>query len=113
LRRSADFDRVNRAGRRIAFPELVILYFRRSDEAVGSTPRFGLAVSRKVGNAVVRNRVKRWLREAIRHEKAQIPSTAVDVVFIARGSAATAGAMAIRTRVASAIGQIRTAGRPS
>jgi ribonuclease P protein component len=53
-----------------------------------STARVGLVVSSKVGGAVQRNRVKRRLREAIRHELQRFP--AVDVVLVARGSAAAA-----------------------
>ena len=66
--------------------------------------RFGLVVSRRVGNAVVRNRVKRWLREAVRHEKSGL--TGFDVVLIARNSAAGAGAMALRDDVARALKQM-------
>ncbi len=58
----------------------------RSDQ---EHPRFGLTVSRKVGNAVVRNRVKRWLREVLRHRKHRVAD--VDVVIIARRNAGSAG----------------------
>src|SRR4030081_1365917 len=54
----------------------------------GSTARVGIAVSSKVGDAVVRNRVKRRLREAIRHELQELPE--VDLVLVARASATRA-----------------------
>lgn len=56
--------------------------------SVGSGPRFGLAVSRKVGNAVVRNQVKRRIREVVRRRAAALD--AWDVVVIARPAAAGA-----------------------
>ena len=71
-------------------------------------PRFGLAVSRKVGNAVVRNRVKRWIRDAIRHQMVGVPPR--DVVFIARPSAATAGLVALSAEVEHALGVLRGVG---
>ncbi len=63
--------------------------------AAPTTPqaRFGLTVSRKVGNSVVRNRVKRWLREALRRRAAAVAP--VDVVVIALPSAAEAGLSAL------------------
>ena len=72
----------------------------------GASPRFGLTVSKKVGNAVTRNRVKRWLREAIRFTRGGL--TGFDVVFIARPSAATAGASLLRDEVADALRRLET-----
>jgi len=52
-------------------------------------PRVGYSVSRKLGKAVVRNRVKRRLREAVRKEAARLPQ-GTDLVFSARVRCVTA-----------------------
>jgi ribonuclease P protein component len=59
----------------------------REDE--GQRARLGLTVSKKVGNAVVRNRVKRWLREGYR--RCGLRPLATDLVVIAKPSAAERG----------------------
>jgi ribonuclease P protein component len=61
----------------------------------GAVARVGLTVSSKVGGAVTRNRIKRRLREAVRLELGRLP--AVDLVIVARSSAATASVDDFRT----------------
>jgi ribonuclease P protein component len=68
---------VFRRGRSHATRELVLYVFPREDE--GGT-RLGLSVSRKVGGAVQRNRIKRLLREAFAEEGAALP-TGTDAVI--------------------------------
>jgi ribonuclease P protein component len=84
LSRSADFDRVFRHGRSQASRELVLYVFPRGEDE--GPPRLGLSVSRKVGSAVERNRIKRLLREAFASgEFALTPGT--DAVVVARPDA--------------------------
>jgi ribonuclease P protein component len=86
LSRSADFDRVFRHGRSHAGRELVLYVFPRGDGSEADTPRLGLSVSRKVGGAVQRNRVKRLLREAFELEGGRLPA-GTDAVVVARHEA--------------------------
>ncbi len=80
LSRSAEFERVYRQGRSIANRHLVLYTF---PNASTQRPRLGLSVSRKVGGAVQRNRLKRLLREAFaKAEGGLIPGH--DVVVVAR-----------------------------
>ncbi len=60
--------------------------------------RYGLSVSKRVGGAVVRNRVKRRLREILRHGPVR---PGWDVVFIARPEAAAADFASLRKAVES------------
>jgi ribonuclease P protein component len=80
LSRSAEFERVYRQGRSTANRHLVLYAFPNS--ATGR-PRLGLSVSRKVGGAVQRNRVKRLLREAFAGAEAEL-SPGQDIVVVAR-----------------------------
>jgi ribonuclease P protein component len=83
LSRSADFDRVFRHGRSHAGRELVLYVFPRGES---EPPRLGLSVSRKVGGAVQRNKVKRLLREAFSVEGQRLPA-GTDAVVVARHEA--------------------------
>ncbi len=80
LTRSAEFERVYRQGRSTANRYLVLYTFPNS---AADQPRVGLSVSRRVGGAVQRNRVKRVLREAVAAAGEQLGSQR-DIVVLAR-----------------------------
>ena len=82
LSRSRDFDAVYRHGRSTATRYLVLYSFPR-EEANGEGPRLGLAVSRQLGGAVERNRLKRRLRAAFDEVAEGLPAEN-DYVLIAR-----------------------------
>jgi len=88
LSRSRDFDAVYRHGRSVSTRFLVLYWFPREDEPDGE-PRLGLAVPKGVGTAVVRNRIKRRLREVWRARLDAIPRGR-DYVLIARPGLADA-----------------------
>ncbi len=90
LSRSAEFERVYRQGRSKGNRYLVLYAFPRAEDegAVDreAGPRLGLSVSRRVGGAVDRNRVKRVLREAFWAEAERLPDSS-DYVVVARPDA--------------------------
>jgi ribonuclease P protein component len=109
LSRSAEFDRVFRQGRSHANRVLVLYGFPRAETA-SPEPRLGLSVSRRVGGAVDRNRVKRLLREAFEAESARLPE-GHDVVIVARPEARVVaereGLEGLRAPLAELIDQLR------
>jgi len=85
LRKRAEFLKLSRGGAKLHSASFVIL--TRSNSR--SENRLGVTVSSKVGNAVVRNRVKRRVREYFRRHRAELPQGA-DILIIARPGAAGA-----------------------
>jgi ribonuclease P protein component len=79
LRRNSDFQRVRHLGKFYASPVMVLAFLRNELDH----SRFGFVVSKRIGKAVQRNKIKRRLREATR---LRIPNIkpGFDLVFIAR-----------------------------
>ncbi len=81
LKRRAEFLRVASKGRKAAVHGLVLQALPRGDDAPA---RVGFTVTKKVGNAVIRNRTKRRLREAARLLLREEPVGGADLVLIGR-----------------------------
>jgi ribonuclease P protein component len=94
LRSSRDFAEVLRAGRRIGTACLTV-YVRDNESGA---PRIGLAVSRRLGGAVVRNRIKRRLRALVGPLAGQ-SRAGRDVVIVAKAPAIEADAARLRDEV--------------
>ena len=118
LTRRADYVAAAK-GRRFHSASLSLQAIERPAAGAGSDaallPRFGLTVSRKVGNAVVRNRVKRRLREALRRIEAGAavaeparPAPGWDYVIVARTAALTQPFPALVAEITTDIAGVHT-----
>jgi ribonuclease P protein component len=94
LLRRREFLAVQGRGRKLWSSVYAVLALPNGGEA----PRLGVTVSSKVANAVNRNRVKRWVRQAFREVGDDLPG--VDLVVIARPGAAGEGLAAARRALA-------------
>ena len=88
LSRSRDFDAVYRHGRSVSTRYLTLYWFER-EEGPEDSARLGLAVPKSVGSAVVRNKMKRRLRELFRLRAETLP-TDQDYVLVVRPGLAEA-----------------------
>ena len=73
-------------GPRFSTPAFTMLRRPMAPEEAGGL-RFGFTVTKKVGNSVERNRIRRRLREAVRANAGHLPSTPMDLVLLARRAA--------------------------
>jgi len=105
IRKRADFLRVQQRGKKLSSGPLVALVL----PAVGTTARLGLTVSSKVGNAVVRARIKRQLREVFRRRRTACPP--VELVVIARPAAGGASSAELTSAFSSLLTTLQRASR--
>ena len=108
LTRSAEFERVYRQGRSCANRFLVLYTFPNPSV---EEPRVGLSVSKRVGGAVQRNRVKRLLREAVAATRAQLDG-GFDVVGVARPEVLKLAEAEGLTGVSAALEELMAKARP-
>ncbi len=83
IRKRAEYLLVQGRGRKLHSDSFVVFQLARAGEA---PPRFGVTVTKRVGGAVERNRVKRLVREVVRRHKAWFP-TGSELVFVAKQQA--------------------------
>jgi ribonuclease P protein component len=104
LSRSRDFDAVYRHGRSVSTRFLTLWWYVR-DEAVGA-PRLGFAVPKSVGNAVVRNRIKRRFR-ALAHDILPVNGVAgADHVLIGRADGLIRDFALLKADLAKALAKV-------
>ena len=77
LKKKSDFLEIKKSGKRIRLNNWLLLNYRKNESA---KLRVGMTIPKKVGIAVVRNKLKRWCRECLRHEK--MPGVDINVVFL-------------------------------
>jgi ribonuclease P protein component len=100
LRKRSEFLRVQQRGKKVVAGPLVGLALPSG----ASTARLGVTVSSKVGNAVIRARVRRHLREFFRRHRAGLPP--LDLVVIARSEASRASGAELRAAFAALLSSL-------
>jgi len=101
LRRQADFAAIRSEGRRLFGAAFVFSWRRRDPQPGLDLPRFAVVASRRVGPAVVRNRLKRQLREIFRAHQGELP-VAVDIIATLRPGAGKAPFAVLETEFVKA-----------
>lgn len=98
LRVQADFQRLFRRGVRLEREAFVVLCMPAAGPRAA-----GFAVSRRLGGSVVRNRARRRLREAYRHQKHAVPESGLRLCFVARRAAVDLPFPVLLSEVAEAL----------
>ena len=85
VKKNAEFQKIFKRGKSFANRQFVLYFLPKEGQ---EEFRIGLSVSKKVGNAVVRNRIKRYIRQSFLEMKDEVNPT-MDYVIIARHQAAS------------------------
>jgi ribonuclease P protein component len=101
LLKHADFDHVYQNGKRQFSGHMTLFFLPRESGA----PRVGFTVGRVLGGAVDRNRIKRRLREAVRHQLPELAAP-VDVVINPKKSVLTVEFTQLEAEIAKAFEKI-------
>lgn len=100
IKREAEFKKIMEKGKSYADKYLVVYVLEKfseinpltcsskevTQEGESRLPRMGLSVSRRIGKAVIRNRIKRWMREVFRLHQSRLKDR-MEIILIARSSA--------------------------
>lgn len=111
LKRRSEYLRVAREGRSAALPGLILQLRRGDDDALGGWDgeaplRLGVTVTRKVGNAVIRNRVRRRLRAVARQVLPGTGAAGCDCVLIGRAATVRRPFAALVADLTTALGRL-------
>src|SRR5580704_4849998 len=106
LVRRGDFEAVYRGGKRRSSAQFVV--FCRP--AVNTRSRFGISIKKALGGAVVRNRIRRRIREILRRNRTEIP-TGWDIVIHPRTTVAQAAFAPLEAELLRLLRSIRSSGR--
>ncbi len=86
IRTQADFSAVRRKGRRVECHAFRFFALKKESDGSFKGIRLGVIASRRVGNAVVRNRLKRQIREIFRLNQEKL-IRGVDIVIVLKAAA--------------------------
>ncbi len=106
IKQGRDFSRLRLAGRRVVHGCLILNW---AAAATMGDSRLGVITGRKIGNAVVRSRARRLLREAYRLHQLEL-NRPVDLVLVARASIAASGFATVERDFLGALRKARLCG---